>query len=123
MAKIIYIGIFLNAEIKGSMPIAPKDGQHVTLAFRPTPDQLAALEPMYGTRVECRVVGYGNDGNNEGIAVEFDGVPYFTGLIKHITLSLSPGAKPLNTAKLDFGPNIPEHIPNILYGEIKPFCG
>ena len=98
-----FVGIFFADDIKGTLANTDnKGGLHVTLSYRPSEDIWAELKPYIGKEVEVKVVGYGNDGQNEGLLVEFDGIPYYGAEKKHITLSIAEGAKAVNTGFLDF---------------------
>lgn len=84
--------------------------KHITTEFKPN----QAHESLYGVTAEFQVVGYANDGQNEGYAVKllrinaetetaealrrlYDAIP-----VPHITLSLGDGAKAVNTRYLNF---------------------
>lgn len=79
---------------------------HVTFAYRP--EEVPAM--LFGQRVTIRAIGYGCDGENEALQVEFvnlpDGLKPYIGdtAIPHITLSLSETAKAVNSRCLDFKP-------------------
>jgi hypothetical protein len=93
------------------------DSPHVTLAF--LPDVLC--EHSIGTEVLWNVVGYGNDGQNEGVLVELAQAPdelldeIALRREHHVTLSLADGAHAKDTAKLEFTPVEPLSITTI-YG-------
>lgn len=98
-----FVGIFFPQFVTGSLENKKNaGGLHVTLAFRPSDDVWAQLESYINTEVEVEIVGYGNDGQNEGLLVEFNSVPYFNNAPKHITLSTAKGAFPVNTKNLEF---------------------
>lgn len=82
---------------------------HVTFAYRPDCVDTA----LFGEPIALTVVGYGNDGINEGLLVEVqtknavlqamaDDIA-----VPHITLSISEDGKAVNTAKLTFSPIAP----------------
>lgn len=81
---------------------------HITLAYRPAESQIH--EELFGKKIVCRLVGYGNDGLNEGFYVAFDGgdkrlVGLFNSIkTPHITMSFAEESKPVNTGTLDFKP-------------------
>ena len=117
MGKILYIGCFFDPEklekaLAGCQrtPLSQKiEVPHVTFAFRPE----TVPAELFGTAVTVRAVGYGNDGANEALAVEFLAVP--EGLealasripVPHITLSVSKTGKPVNSRYLTFTPMEP----------------
>lgn len=90
---------------------------HVTLAFRPK----EVFSSCFGTRATITAIGYGNDGENEGllVTVQPEAEPLRQVLssvsVPHITLSTSDTGKPVNTAKLDFIPISPIVL-NGIYG-------
>jgi hypothetical protein len=79
---------------------------HVTLKFQPEVEDVH--EDKFGEPVRIKVVGYGNNGKNEGLEVEvetFD--PIFQDLVEkvpvqHITLSLADGALAQDTSGIEF---------------------
>ena len=77
---------------------------HVTFVYRPE----TADERLFGTVIRVRAVGYGCDGENEGLKVELSAdqgdlraliaqIP-----LPHITLSVSKTGRPVNTGRLRF---------------------
>ncbi|SDB15025.1 hypothetical protein [Eubacterium oxidoreducens] len=103
MVDVIYEGFFLDEPLKGSLDKVVIN-QHITTNFRP----YCPKKDMYGLKGKFEVIGYANDGKNEGYLVR----PYslwssaLCGKIKtpHITLSVSEKGKPVDTAKLKFRP-------------------
>lgn len=79
---------------------------HVTFAYRPEKVPSA----LFGQTVTLRAIGYGCDGENEALLVEFVNLldclkPYAGDIeIPHITLSISESAKAVNSRYLDFKP-------------------
>ncbi|MBR6811524.1 hypothetical protein IKM56_03770 [Candidatus Saccharibacteria bacterium] len=108
----IYTGIFLNSEeIYGAFP--PKlsawaGHPHVTLTFRGGIE--SAHEEFLGEEVKVRVVGYGNNGKNEGLKVELSAKnPELQKIcdlvaVPHITLSISRDGAMKNTSSIEFSP-------------------
>ena len=91
---------------------------HVTFQYMPQ----TIREELFGELVKFRVVGYGNDGLNEGLLVEwlsgstlvkklFYEVP-----IPHITISYAEHGNAVNTRYLDFKPITPFVISGIFGG-------
>ena len=99
MAMPIYWGVFLERDMPCALPTQVRN-QHVTFGFRAEPP--AGIP--WGEEVNVEIVGYGNDGQNEGYLVVltseqlsvYDGAPY-----AHITIGLN-GGKPKDTWKLHF---------------------
>lgn len=119
-----YVGIFTE-HIDG---VLGKDipNQHITLAFRPDDAQFKELLKHVGQDCSYKVIGYANDGMNEGLQVIIaTDVPYFGAEQQHITLSIDPSGKAVDTGKLDFQFGIPEHVGlhngSILTGKIGVF--
>lgn len=100
----MFIGIFFDEFVRGTLPVTKQQGGlHVTLVYKPTDEQLAELIPFIGKKTVVKVVGYANNGRNEGLAVEIcDDIPYFGAEKKHITLSRIEEAKAVETGYLDF---------------------
>lgn len=75
--------------------------QHVTFGFKKKlPEDLP-----WGTEFDVLFVGYGNDGINEGYAVELPREldDWYQGAEQpHMTVSVSPDGKPVDTAFLEF---------------------
>lgn len=111
--SVIYNALFVdNEERKKLLTIGSKHlskiiaEPHVTLHFRPTAEN--TYSNLWGGKATLKVVGYANDGKNEGVLVKvkaedpllqvlFDSVK-----TPHITISVSDDGKPVDTAKLDF---------------------
>lgn len=113
MNKTIYTGAFINCEtlhtaIKSIGQRLEKliENPHVTFQFRPE----TVPSPLFGEMVKVKVVGYGNDGKNEGLKVEVCEANQMLSqmaneiLVPHITISVSADGKPVDTSKLDFYP-------------------
>ena len=108
----IYTGAFIDQRIllgavksiKGDRLAKLIEFPHVTFQFKPE----TVPTPLFGEKVYVRVVGYGNDGKNEGLKVEaFAANPLLADMINeipvpHITVSTSADGKPVDTAKLNF---------------------
>lgn len=120
--QIVYAGLFFDPEeIYSQFPqqrLAHRiRDPHVTTAYRPGVDKLFLNH--LGSDAIIRVVGYGNDGQNEGLLVEIvaapqiikktleeqvipDGAGGYKPFPTHITLSIAEGAKAVNTRNLKF---------------------
>ena len=121
--QIIYAGLFIDPEdiydkFPPSLSHRIRD-PHVTTAYRPGVEKLF-LDSL-GSGASIRVIGYGNNGQNEGLLVEVAAddpaiqktlneriAPDSTGELKsvptHITLSIAEGAEAVNTKSLNFEP-------------------
>lgn len=99
---IIYWGLFLKNDMTGSLTRDVKH-QHVTFAFKPH----CIPSHLFGTQCNVTVIGYANDGENEGYLVEIPNALktfYENDAPPHITISISETGKPVNTGKLHFKP-------------------
>ena len=107
MKDLIYTGVFLGTVIPGTLE-RQITCQHVTHMFRPKPERVNPA--FFGKLVFIKVIGYANDGDNQGYLVsletsdedlkkELDAIK-----VPHITISVSKNGKPVNTGKLNFTP-------------------
>lgn len=77
---------------------------HITLSYMPD----YVDEELFGEQIIVRVIGYGNDGKNEGLKVAFvsgsSKLQEAFGKIEvpHITLSVSEDGEPVNTRYLNY---------------------
>lgn len=105
MANLIYLGVFLDAMINGTLAHQIQF-EHVTHLFRPDPAMVN--QSFFGKKVDVQVIGYGNNGLNEGLLVSLRAAdPDLQAAldqikVPHITLSVSETGKPADTAKLKF---------------------
>lgn len=111
--KIIYQGFFLDKNSvdklisfsqNNSKETLEKivDDAHITFEFKP---DVFFPNDLLGTFSTIQVVGYGNDGENEGFQVSIpkEFMEFYKGSkTPHITLSISSTGKPLNTNNLLF---------------------
>lgn len=108
--KTIYDGFFIDPkELYGKYPPSLKNvvkDPHVTLKFRP--NERETLIDAIGTEVKILILGYGNDGKNEGLLVkivtddpalqkQIDEIP-----VQHITLSYGEDCAPKDTADIEY---------------------
>ncbi len=120
--NIIYWGLFTEETIKGNLEKEVKD-QHITFKFKPNEEDEILL---LGGEYTVNVVGYASDGENEGVLVE---IPeelkrlYKNPAPPHITISVSETGKPVDTGKLNFTRDIPEHIPKEIKCRVGYFVG
>lgn len=112
--NIKYIGCFLDYQaLHEKLKVLGKDRleilikhPHVTFCYHPE----AVDAANFGKKVTVKAVGYGNDSFNEGLKVEV--ITYDPKLwemadkieVKHITISISKYAEPVDTKNLEFVP-------------------
>ncbi len=107
-----YVGCFVNlqelqAAIKGLRKSALKNdiqAPHITFAYRPQ-----EVDPsLFGKTIQIKLIGYGNDGENEGLKVRLhSSEPRLQLMIEqiavpHITIAVSDEGRPVNTKRLQF---------------------
>ena len=98
--------------------VCPISHPHVTFVYRP--EEVPAM--LFGQRVTVRAIGYGCDGENEALQVEFADLPDclkpYTGdiAVPHITLSIAESAKAVNSRYLEFKPIVPFPLTGIFGG-------
>ena len=103
--KVIYSAVFLDRPLPGRLTTVIAN-QHVTHVFRPSTVDKSFL----GKKVAVKLLGYANDGVNEGYSVSVSSADenlheaLKSILVPHITLSVSESGKPVDTQKLDFKP-------------------
>ena len=110
--RTVYAGLFLDPEDLYSKKQATLEKvvehPHVTTAFKPNSDQLYLAQ--IGSNARIYAVGYGNDGENEGLLVKVEAdspeVQEACDALEtpHITLSISKKGQAKNTAYLEFTP-------------------
>ena len=110
--RTVYAGLFIDPEDLHSKRQAtlekPTKHPHITTAFRPGSDQLHLAQ--IGSSAKIYAVGYGNDGENEGLLVKIEADnPEIQKVCDaltapHITLSISKKGQAKNTAHLKFTP-------------------
>ena len=77
---------------------------HITFAYKPK----EVVQSLFGEKVQITIVGYGNDGINEGLKVQLKAEnPAVQKMIDqievpHITIAVSSEGKPVNTKSLNF---------------------
>ena len=110
--KVLYSGLFVDpSELYGTVQPTlerPIKTPHVTTAFKPNLSQLN-LEQL-GSEARIFAIGYGNDGQNEGLLVRVEAddpaIQKACDSVKtpHITLSISKNGQAKDTANLEFAP-------------------
>lgn len=109
-----YVGCFFDyeeliekvASLRKSPLECPKKKPHVTFEYGPS----SVDTTLFGEEIMVTIVGYGNDGENEGVLVtissENDRIVDMVSKIPvpHITLAVSPEGKAVNTKFLQFAP-------------------
>lgn len=77
---------------------------HITFAYKPK----EVDQSLFGTLIQIKIVGYGNDGDNEGLKVQLSSsnpqMQYMINKLEmpHITIAVSNKGKPVNTKRLIF---------------------
>lgn len=95
----VYWGIFFPGHEFETSLEKPVEDKHVTFGFKtPMPADLL------GKSATVSVTGYGNDGRNEALLVDFESWCWdiFGLSVPHITLSTSTDGKPVDSANLEF---------------------
>jgi hypothetical protein len=116
-----YSGVFFDGPFelflrdKATSSLAkPVEDLHVTFHFNPKEDEKLP-KGLIGKEVTIKVVGEGNDGKNHGFEVELPNIIienngdkvnlkslYKNTATPHITMSLAPGGKAVDTKNLEF---------------------
>ena len=103
--KALYVGLFLDERSQDTLlrwarangPVFPKvHAHHVTIQFKPTPEELASL-PV-GEPASVRVIGYASDAQAQAVVV--DGLKILTGAIPHVTVATAAGVSPAYSKEL-----------------------
>lgn len=108
----IYVGCFIKEKefteilqrVPGKRLERLIEHPHITFVYEPE----KVDESLFGEEIKIRVVGYGNDGENEGVKVElFTKSTILQDMIgdisvPHITISVSKEGKSVNTNQLNF---------------------
>lgn len=122
MDNVKYFGCFFNADDLKKQNYEAKplfriiEVPHITLKYRPN----EVPQDLIGLSVTVRVVGYGNNGENEALGVEFLEIPNGLSVIAneiavpHITLSVAEGGQSVNSKYLSFEPIEPFEITGII---------
>lgn len=85
---------------------------HVTFEYKPD----TVLTELFGTAITATIIGYGNNGENEGLKVVLSSDNEIINRmsrkieVPHITLAVSDVGKAVNTRYLDFAPIAPIKI-------------
>ncbi len=106
MSKVVYIGAFLDVEAQWRLLAAfpPRHalvyGDHVTLCFKPTAEELLHYAMVVGEEFDLDIAGEAHDEMGQAVLVH-----NVTTKNKqaHITISTSPGTKPVYSNKLAEG--------------------
>ena len=124
--KVVYQAIFVNPEDVTKLIQLQKDklprevkNMHCTFKFQPSEEDIKKFSKLLGNELELKVVGYCSDGKNSGYEIELSpeqesvysnahtvdtgkAVPIVEKTIPHITVSMSDGAKAVDTGMLPF---------------------
>ena len=128
MSDYEYVGCFfdyneLSEKVKHlrQMPLKiEKTKPHITFEYKPS----CVDTKLFGTKICVEIIGYGNNGENEGVLVipkcDNEEISKVLSTIKtpHITLSVSECGKPVNTRYLTFNAVEPIHIVGYYDGHI-----
>lgn len=126
MRKYYYIGCFYSLdELLGKIKYTRKNPLqnlvwHVHSTFQFKPQEVN--ERLFGEKIIAKVIGYGNNGKNEGLLVELQAeneelqkmISEIT--VPHITIAVSKGARAVDTKNLDFQPIEPFYITGVFGG-------
>ena len=110
--RFTYVGCFISphdfrdavSKIRKSPLENDVRAPHVTFEYKPK----EVDRSLFGTPVRIRIVGYGNDGENEWLKVQLDSSePRMQRMIEelespHITIAVCNGGEPANTKRLTF---------------------
>lgn len=110
----IYVGCFVGLQeltdkvkcIRANCLDKIVQNPHITFSYKP----VTVSKALFGQKVDIQIVGYGNDGKNEGLKVHaFAKNPQLQKMIAqiptpHITLSVSKDSQAKNTKYLSFSP-------------------
>lgn len=140
MKNIIYAGVFFDfADVEAA--VSQKGGAtlekeialpHVTLAFRPSDEDMRKLQGLLGKEVEVKLDKFAYNNRNAGFRVSIvtpnsvvEG--FLKGKLPHITTSVSAEGRPVDTPKLFDGSfegvnSVQMTNTQILSGRIGVFC-
>lgn len=103
-----YLGIFLSPESQQELlqRFPPKHesvrGEHVTLLFAPTEEDVAELEAkgLLGSEADVKVVGYAEDDRGQAVVVDLPEGFRSSNTIPHVTLSVDPDTEAVYSNEL-----------------------
>lgn len=109
--RTIYYGVFFDKENLGDKANdllgdsreeldTVINNPHITFAFGQ--EMTDNYKELLGKDLEVNIIGYGNDGKNEGFEVSLNNKEEFKNKVPHITISIADGAKAVDTGKLEF---------------------
>lgn len=140
MENVIYAGIFFDVNAVeaavnqngGVMLEKAITLPHVTLAFRPSTEDMQKLQPLLGKEVEVKLDEFAYNDRNAGFQVSIitpNGVveDFLKGKLPHITTSVGQDGRPVDTPKLFDGSfegvnSVQMANTQILSGRIGVFC-
>lgn len=100
--------IINNSSLKLSRTALEKEIEFPHVTFKYAPKDIDVATSLFGSHIKVVAVGYGNNGENEGLLVKvFSDIPWLQEKIDkipvpHITLSTSATGEAKNTSNLDF---------------------
>lgn len=103
--KPIYYGVFLDDSSRnqlfswwvstvGKDLLSDKFGHHMTIKFKPSPEDIAQFTPLIGSSVSLKVVGYAEDDKGQAVLVSPQEVQS-SNANPHITVSCAAGTAPV----------------------------
>jgi hypothetical protein len=102
LTNVIYFGLFFEtSDLPTPTLKRVVHNPHITFEFKPT----TLPEEIIFEIFSVKVIGYGNDGQNEGLLIELpsDLKKYYKGQsVVHITLSTDKKGKPVDTGKIPY---------------------
>ena len=139
MKNVIYMGVFFDL-VTVEAAVGQNGGvvlekeitlPHVTLAFRPSNEDIQKLQPLLGKEVEVRLDEFAYNDRNAGFCVSIvtpNGVvsDFLNGKLPHITTSVGVDGRPVDTPKLfdgSFGDVSTVQVDSqTIIGRIGAFC-
>jgi hypothetical protein len=128
--KPAYYGVFLDPQSRSSLlswwdsnvgkPLLAKPfAHHMTVKFKPSPEDMAKYTPMIGQSVKLKVTGYAENENGQAVLVEPNGVDS-DNAHPHVTVSCSEATSPAYSKELLSGGFTPVDGP-VLIGTFDQF--
>lgn len=104
-SKPIYYGVFLDDDSRDQLkrwwvntvgsPLLPEHYcHHMTVKFKPSPEEVESYQPLIGSKVSVKVVGFAEDEKGQAVLVSPQEVQS-ANANPHITVSCAPGTAPV----------------------------
>lgn len=101
----MYYGLFFDSNLFNSKLKNKIDNPHITFLYEKS-KFLEIPAELLNRKAKCQVIGYSNNGRNEGYLVELldsELLKFYKGAEQmHITIGLSDNAKAVDTCNLEF---------------------